>query len=75
MMEKEDKEHVFLLENDQLTEEICRMDALLADMPKIPDGEQVDGFRLSHNNVFDRTASVFAFTQAELAMHHSKLGL
>lgn len=52
MMEKEGDEHVFRFPNDQLTEEITRMDTLLSEISKIPDDNQADGYRFSHNPFF-----------------------
>lgn len=52
MMEKEAKDYVFRFPDEQLTVEVGRMDALLAEMSRIPDDEQADGFRFSHNPFF-----------------------
>jgi hypothetical protein len=51
--------NVCRFQSDQLTEEIGRMNALLADMSNIPGSKQVDRFRLSHSKTFDRAASAF----------------
>lgn len=52
MMEKEARDHVFRFPNQQLTEEIDRMDALLAKMSEIPGDDEADGFRFSSNPFF-----------------------
>lgn len=52
MMEKEGDEHVFRFPNPQLTEEITRMEDLLSEISKIPDDQEADGYRFSHNPFF-----------------------
>lgn len=51
-MEQESKEAVFRFPNRQLTEEIKRMDSVLAELQKVPPDSGRDNFRLSQNPFF-----------------------
>ncbi|WP_442775095.1 hypothetical protein [Sphaerotilus montanus] len=51
-MEKEGDEFVFRFPNNQLTEEIKRMDCVLSALSLVADDRQADGYRLSENPFF-----------------------
>ena len=51
-MEKEGDEFVFRFPNDQLTDEIGRMDSVLSALSTVADDRQADGYRLSENPFF-----------------------
>jgi hypothetical protein len=51
-MEKEGDDAIFRFPNKQLTEEVDRMNAVLAQLQKIPPDTVADGFRLTENPFF-----------------------
>lgn len=61
-MEKVDKTHEFRWQDkDKFIDEMARMDALLAELAKIPLDNEPDGFRLSSNPFFLKFCSRIVF--------------
>ena len=68
VMEKENENYVYRVPNDQLTEEIARMDSILASLTNIESKNNIDDFRISKEPFFIKICPRIEFDPDKLGL-------